>query len=79
MDKVSELLKEAKPLYFREKRKKKQLAAACAVLVVFLGFGIFTAQEYFSNSSSDIISYQNSSIIEEMGLPTDEYGLLKAD
>ncbi len=82
MDDISDLLKEAKPLYFRRKRIRN-LAKAAGVLSIaaFLALGTFQrADNYvydFDNMSSTISMLQNGSAIEDLGLPTDEYGFLR--
>lgn len=82
MDDISDLLKEAKPLYFRRKRIRN-LAKAAGVLSIaaFLALGAFQrADNYvydFDNMSSTISMLQNGSAIEDLGLPTDEYGFLR--
>ena len=82
MDDISNLIKEAKPLYFERKRKhalaKKMFCLMTPVLIgtfVFLPF-------YATNNNITSLSYENSSsvsVIEQMGLPTDDYGLLMVD
>ena len=75
MENISEILKEAKPLYI--KRKKEQATAKYLLSVMFTAFlvgsftvGINTFDERVASANYEI------SIIEEMGLPVDEYGLL---
>ncbi|MCI7486370.1 MAG: hypothetical protein MSB80_02655 [Alphaproteobacteria bacterium] len=82
MDDISDLLKEAKPLYFRRKRIRNLTKAAGVLsIAVFLAFGTFQrADNYvydFDNMSSTISMLQNGSAIEDLGLPTDEYGFLR--
>ena len=82
MDDISDLLKEAKPLYFRRKRIRKLIKAAGVLSVIaFLALGTFQrADNYvydFDNMSSTISMLQNGSAIEDLGLPTDEYGFLR--
>lgn len=82
MDDISDLLKEAKPLYFRRKRIRN-LTKAVGVLSIaaFLAMGAFQrADTYvydFDNMSSTLSMLQNGSAIEDLGLPTDEYGFLR--
>ena len=75
MENISEILKEAKPLYI--KRKKEQAAAKYALCVMFTAFlvGSFTLNINSFNEQVANANYEIS-IIEEMGLPVDEYGLL---
>ena len=82
MDDISDLLKEAKPLYFRRKRIRNLTKAAGVLsIAVFLALGTFQrADNYvydFDNMSITISMLQNGSAIEDLGLPTDEYGFLR--
>lgn len=82
-DDISKLLKEAKPLYFARKRRNNRLKAFAAMLVgvVMLGSfypkndGQFDSFDYYFMGCEISVS-ENISIIEEMGLPVDDYGLL---
>lgn len=82
MDDISELLQEAKPLYLKRKRNRriaKISSAVCACL-----FFACMAENMFSRApaqiydlwSTDIYQAQNGSVIEDMGLPVDDFGLL---
>lgn len=82
MDDISDLLKEAKPLYFRRKRIRNLTKAAGVLSVIaLLGLSSFhRAENYvydFGNMSTAISLLQNGSVIEDLGLPTDEYGFLR--
>lgn len=82
MDDISDLLKEAKPLYFRRKRIRNLTKAAGVLsIAAFLALVTFQrADNYvydFDNMSSTISMLQNGSAIEDLGLPTDEYGFLR--
>lgn len=82
MDDISDLLKEAKPLYFRRKLIRNLTKAAGVLsIAAFLALGTFQrADNYvydFDNMSSTISMLQNGSAIEDLGLPTDEYGFLR--
>ena len=75
MQKVSELIQEAKPFIKSQKRKVSRLKAACvACAVLFTGFSypIYTA------STNMYMAYNQENILtaEEMDLPVDEYGFL---
>lgn len=82
MDEISKLLKEAKPLYFARKRRNNRIKATLCMLICVLGIGL-----YYPKQSSYETGYfwfeetaypnEGSSYVENMGLPTDEYGLLK--
>lgn len=81
---ISDIIKEAKQLYFARKRRRKQMSAmgimfAVAALVV-LPFLNAENQPYiynFNQMDEDINLTQTGSVIEDMGFPTDEYGLLR--
>ena len=77
MDDISALIKEAKPLYFARKKRNNRS------LVLLLGIGSFYPKSEGYTMSYDYYLFgtefsvsENSSVIEEMGLPVDEYGLL---
>ena len=80
MEDISSLIKEAKPLYFARKRRNNIIKSVLATLVVVVGVGSFYPQgqqqvyDYYWNN--DLYAISDSSVIEDMGLPTDEYGLL---
>ena len=81
---ISLLIKEAKPLYFAKKRQKKQIAALSTMFACMLFISPFLLQSTdnsyiydFDGMDEEINLTQNGSIIEDMGLPTDEYGLLR--
>lgn len=79
MENISTLIKEAKPLYFARKRRNK-IVKSSLVGIALLWVGIFayrpqsTSYPYYWDTEFNISD--NISVIEEMGLPTDEYGLL---
>ena len=83
MDDISALIKEAKPLYFARKKRNNRIKAALCSLVLLLGIGRFYPEsegytiryDYYLFGTEFWVS-QNSSDIQEMGLPVDEYGLL---
>ena len=82
MDDISDLLKEAKPLYFKRKRIRNIMKSAGTMSVIVLMFFSFlqnpdTYIYDFDNMSDTINTVQNGSIIEEIGLPIDEYGFLR--
>ena len=93
MDNFSVLLKEAKPLYFARKRRKRQLtvalplaicsciAAACFVNVSSVDkAGEIDAlyASIYDSGQFDKMFASVDSVIAEMGLPVDEFGLLAA-
>ncbi len=76
--KISALLKEAAPLYFKKKKEQKVSSVkkiACCMLLIFgltgafLGFNIYNDNLYQN-------AWNDESYISSIGLPTDEYGLL---
>ena len=83
MDDISALIKEAKPLYFARKKRNNRIKAALCSLLLLLGIGSFYPKSEGYTMSYDYYLFgtefsvsENSSVIEEMGLPVDEYGLL---
>ncbi len=87
MDDISKLLQEAKPLYFARKRRNNQIKAVLCMLVLAVGLNFavsrptVTYSEYgtealLSMLESLISSAEEDSVIKDMGLPVDDYGLL---
>lgn len=79
MDKLSELLQEAKPLYFQRKKRKEIIKKGIFLFipVIFCSLAILP---FTINNSNNYNYYTSStSIIEQMGFETDDYGLLKVD
>ena len=82
MQDITELLKEAKPLYKTRKRNRRILAAGSTLgalcFVVLFSFNMFKSSQTpiydFWGDEIDIAQY--GSVIEDMGLPVDENGLL---
>lgn len=78
MTDISTLLKEAKPLYFKKKRQRRQFQACLAILFCLGGFSLFNHPIGVNIENEDEFYVTDTGgIIEEMGLPTDDYGLLK--
>jgi len=79
MEEISKLIQEAKPLYFARKKRRKILTSAgafmCCCLIVF-------TTSFKQNGliydvwAEEVYTASNGSVIEDMGLPVDEYGLL---
>jgi len=70
-DKISNLIREAKPLYKERKQKRLQTS-------VILGLFLFVLPVIPINNYIQTQNILNEeSIIEYQGLPTDDYGLLK--
>ena len=82
MDDISALLKEAKPLYFARKRRNNRIKAFAGVFALVLMFGGLYPRDYvyteynFGDLGREIYLTETESVIEELGLPTDEFGLL---
>lgn len=81
MEQVSQLIGEVRP-YFIEKRKReksraKKLSVACAALFL-LFFGVGTTALNYEYDIMNTIVYHNLSA-EDMGFPTDEYGLIMVE
>lgn len=81
MTDISDLIKEAKPLYFKRKRRNRIIKTSLPVFAVAALFFAFSPQpsDYSYSQYWDLgeNEFQQTSVIEEMGLPTDDYGLLK--
>lgn len=81
MTDISDLIKEAKPLYFKRKRRNQVVKFGGSVLAVAMLMFAFWPQNYDYSYSSywDLGEgeYQQISYIEDMGLPVDDFGLLK--
>ncbi len=79
MDKISELLQEAKPLYFQRK-KRKEIMKKSLLFIVPVFLCALTILPFTINNKEETTYYTSSvSIVEQMGFPTDDYGLLKVD
>ena len=78
MDKVSELIQEAKP-YFIERRRNfakiKAVAASFALIMLTATLGVVN----FNTDVSDTIRYGTTLSAEDLGLPVDSYGLLMVE
>ncbi len=82
MTTIDELLSEAKPLYKRKKREKK-IMASFSVLGMLLAASLFLHQPVPVSSAviydvwaEEIYQAENGSVIEDLGLPSDDFGLL---
>lgn len=81
MQDISDLIKEAKPLYHKRKRQrrivKSALAGVFCLLAVFVNFPKYQLNDdfyspYFDTEYED---YQQT-YVENLGFPVDDYGLL---
>ena len=80
LDKISDLIKEARPLFIKqEKRKKTALKTACAMVLLVLTASFITTFNVNSNTNSlafENIKYGQSLSAEDYGFPVDSYGLI---
>ena len=83
MDDISRLLQEAKPLYFARKRRNNRIKATLGMLVCVVMMSSLWPQTYNTYTLLPDMEFENQvaqieegSVIEDMGLPVDEYGLL---
>ncbi len=80
MDNISELLKEAKPLYLSRKKRRNTIKGVFGTLAVAFVCFYFLPQNIYIKDNGQWVNYEqyisHNSPIEEMGLPVDEYGLL---
>ncbi|MBR1605045.1 MAG: hypothetical protein IJ660_02925 [Alphaproteobacteria bacterium] len=78
MSDISKLLKEAKPLYYVRKKHRKQIQMSMLALlcVGILSFSYRPADLNF-NIDEELYLTETGGAIEELGLPTDDYGFLK--
>jgi len=82
MQNITDLLQEAKPLYKARKRNRRIMAVGSTLgvfcLTLFLSFSLNhqTSKPIYDLWSQEIDQLQYGSIIEDMGFPVDENGLL---
>jgi len=83
MDNISDLLREAKPLYFARKRRNNRIKATLGMLVCAVMMGSLWPQKYGSYVmlpdeafENQVAQIEEGSVIEDMGLPVDDFGLL---
>lgn len=78
MTDISALLKEAKPLYQARKRRRQQLQACLVVLLCLGGFSLNRPSAPLNfNIDEELYLTESGGAIEDLGLPTDDFGLLK--
>ena len=78
MDNISALLKEAKPLYKERKRQSRQIKSFLAVILCISWFSLYSQQNNLNfNIEEELYLAENGGYIEDLGLETDEYGLLR--
>lgn len=78
MENISNLLKEAKPMYFARKRRNNIIKTTLSMLVCVVMLGIYMPgnRTNFYDLYENIDKIQTGSVLEDMGFPVDEYGLL---
>lgn len=80
MQDISNLIKEAKPLYFARKKRNRRIKAGLAMLIC----GVFISAVLPRTQVSDTSYYwdlgytesETTTYVENLGLPVDDYGLL---
>ena len=78
MQRVSELIQEAKPHFIERRRnfaKIKAVAASFALIFFTTTLGVIN----FNTDISDTIKYGTTLSAEDLGLPVDSYGLLMVE
>lgn len=81
MQDISTLIKEAKPLYFARKKRKKQIFSVVAMFVCVAVISALMPKKY---QVDDMYywdlgiehSVSEQSYVENLGFPVDDYGLL---
>lgn len=81
MEDISKILREARPLYFARKCRRRIMVASASLAAVFaIIFNVVFVspqdEPLYDLWSEQIYMTENGSVIEDMGLPVDEYGLL---
>ena len=79
MEEISKLIQQAKPLYFARKKRRRIISSVSALMCgCFLIFMTSYNQQVpiYDVWIDEIYSASNGSVIEDLGLPVDEYGLL---
>lgn len=81
MQDISDLIKEAKPLYHKRKRQrrivKSALAGVACLFLVFVNMPSYQMVDDFYNPYLDYGFQENKeTYVENLGLPVDDYGLL---
>ena len=81
MQNISDLIKEAKPLYFARKKRNNRIKAGLATLAcAFLLFAFIPQKQstelYYYWDLGYTENSNNLTYVENLGLPVDDYGLL---
>ena len=78
MSDISKLLQEAKPLYRVRKQRRKQVHACLLIGLCFCGLSfLYHPADLNFNIDEELYLTETGGAIEDLGLPIDEYGLLK--
>ena len=78
MTDISTLLQEAKPLYKQRKRRKQQIKTFLFAFLCLSGIGLnYHAPDLNFNIDEELYLTETGGAIDDLGLPTDDYGLLK--
>jgi hypothetical protein len=75
MTELSNLLKEAKPLYFARKKIKKRIQNTCTSLCIIFAIFISGFGGYALKSMDTLVSYEVNNNIESF-IPIDDDGLI---
>lgn len=77
-EKVSKLIKEAAPVYLRNRQKAKNamIKKLACCFVFFIGLTAFTGYKMYDDYMLQTVSADYDSYISAMGLPIDDYGFL---
>ena len=83
MQDISDLIREARPMYMARKRRRKVVKTTLAVMACSFILAWFMPHSYqpyneYDSWASEIAYIENGSVVADMGLPVDEYGLLMA-
>ena len=78
MQRVSELISEVKPQFSQRKDKYRYLKVACVLFMVMLGGASFEAFDSQFGIVETVI-YGEQLTAEDLGFPTDSYGLIMVD
>ena len=81
MQDISDLIKEAKPLYHKRKKQRRIVSSAMVGMVclflVFVNMPSYQLSDDFYNPYLDLGYEENQeTYVENFGLPVDDYGLL---
>ncbi len=77
--KLSLIIQEAKPLYFKRKNKAANLKIALMMSLVILAGTVFATITYNPMGIADTIKYGETLCAEDYGFPVDSYGLIMVD